>query len=120
MGKMFFGVWIYSILCLILVLLYGLSTEVFEIEFFDYNLSFWSALAVNLVLLCVSIISLKGPKLLPIIGIILTPISTYLFYTSWTETNYIYLAGFIAIPVILLLVSAIIKRKQKYPIKEQL
>ena len=119
MGKMFFGIWIYSILCLILVLLYGFYTEVFEIELFDYNLSFWSALVVNLFLLSASIISLKGPKLLPILGIILTPISVYLFYASWTETNYMYLAGFIAIPVILLLVSAIIKRRQKYPIKEQ-
>jgi len=75
---------------------------------------------VNLVLLCISIISLKGPKLLPIIGLIVTPISTYLFYTSWTELNYMYLAGFIIIPVVLLLISIVTEKIQKYPIKKQI
>jgi len=120
MSKIFYGIWVYSVLCLILVFLYGYYTEIFEPKLFDYNLSFWSALLVNLVLLIVSIISLKGPKLLPILGIILTPISTYLFYTSWTQMNYIYLTSFIAIPVILLLISLGIGKIQKYPTKKQI
>jgi uncharacterized membrane protein len=115
---MFYGVWVYSILCLILVLLYGYYTEIFDIKLFDYSLSFWTALIVNLVLLSTSIISLKGPKVLPILGIISMPVSIYLFYTSWTEKNSLYLTGFMAIPVILLLIS-IIKRRQKYPVTEQ-
>jgi len=102
MSKIFYGIWIYSILCLILVFLYGYYTEVFEASLLNYNLSLWSALIVNVFLAIFAIISLKGPKLLPIIGLIVTPISTYLFYTSWTELNYMYLAGFIIIPVVLL------------------
>jgi len=73
----------------------------------NYNLSLWSALIVNIILAIFSIISLKGPKILPILGIILTPISTYLFYASWTEFNYMYLAFFITIPVILLAVATV-------------
>jgi len=113
MSKIFYGVWIYSILCLILVFLYGYYTGVFEIKLFDYNLSFWSTLLVNLVLLCISIISLKGPKILPILGIAVTPISTYLFYASWTGLNYMYLAGFIIMPVILLSVATVTKFYKK-------
>jgi len=120
MSKIFYGIWIYSVLCLILVFLYGYYTEIFEPKLFDYNLSFWSALLINLVLLIISIISLKGPKLLPILGIIVTPISTYLFYTSWTRMNYIYLTSFIAIPVVLLLISIVIGKTQKYPTKKQI
>jgi len=86
----------------------------------NYNLSLWSALIVNIILAIFSIISLKGPKLLPILGLIFTPISTYLFYASWTEANYFYLAGFIAIPVVLLLISITTERIQKYPIKKQI
>jgi len=118
MSKMFYGIWIYSMLCLVLVFLYGYYTEIFGKKLLDYNLSFWSALLVNLVFLCISIISLKGPKILPILGLIMTPISTYLFYVSWTETNYWFLASFIAIPVVLLLVAILTERKQKYPIKK--
>jgi multisubunit Na+/H+ antiporter MnhB subunit len=120
MSKIFYGIWVYSILCLILVFLYGYYTEIFEPKLFDYNLSFWSALIVNLILLIISIISLKGPKLLSIIGIIITPISTYLFYTSWTKMNYLYLTGFITIPVVLLLLSIIITKIKKYPTEKQI
>ena len=120
MSKLFYGVWVYSILCLVLVFLYGYYTEIFEPKLFDYNLSFWFALVVNLILLIVSIISLKGPKLLPIIGIIATPLSTYLFYASWTRMNYLYLTGFIAIPVILLLLSLGIGKTKKYPTGKQI
>jgi hypothetical protein len=120
MSKIFYGIWIYSVLCLILVFLYGYYTEIFEPKLFDYNLSFWSALLVNLVLLIVSIISLKGPKLLPILGIIVTPISTYLFYVSWTQMNYLYLTSFIAIPVVLLLISIGMENIQKYPTRKQI
>jgi galactitol-specific phosphotransferase system IIC component len=93
--------------------LYGYYTEIFEPKFFNYNLSLWSALIVNIVLAIFSIISLRGPKLLPILGIIVTPISTYLFYVSWTELNYMYLAGFIIIPVILLSVATLMKFYEK-------
>jgi len=120
MNKMFYGIWVYSILCLILVFLYGYYTEMFEPKLFDYNLSFWSALSVNLVLLIVSIISLKGPKLLPILGIIVAPISTYLFYESWTRMNYVYLTSFILIPIVLLLIPLLMKKIQKYPTKKQI
>jgi hypothetical protein len=120
MSKMFYGIWVYSVLCLILVFLYGYYTEIFEPQLFGYNLSFWSALIINLILLIISIISLKGPKLLPILGIILTPISTYLFYESWTRINYVYLTIFIIIPIALLLASIGIEKKQKYPTKKQI
>lgn len=119
MSKMFYGVWVYSILCLILVLLYGYYAEIFYIELFDYSLSFWFALIVNLVLLSTAIISLKGPKILPILGIILMPISIYLFYTSWVEKTSLYLTGFMLIPIALLLISTIMRRRQKYPVTEQ-
>ena len=120
MSKIFYGIWVYSVLCLILVFLYGYYTEIFEPKIFDYNLSFWSALMVNLVLLIISIISLKGPKILPILGIIVTPISTYLFYESWTRINYLYLMSFIAIPVVLLFISIGMQKIQKYPTKKQI
>jgi len=113
MSKIFYGIWIYSVLCLILVFLYGYYTEIFETSFLNYNLSLWSALIVNVFLVIFSIISLKGPKLLPILGIIVTPISTYLFYVSWTGLNYIYLAGFTIIPVVLLSVATIMKFYKK-------
>jgi len=113
MSKIFYGVWIYSILCLILVFLYGYYTEIFEALFLNYNLSLWSALIVNVFLAIFSIISLKGPKILPILGIAVTPISTYLFYASWTKLNYMYLAGFIIIPVILLAVATVTKFYKK-------
>ena len=120
MSKLFYGIWIYSVLCLILVFLYGYYTEIFEPKLFDYNLSFWLALIVNLILLIISIISLKGPKLLPILGIVVVPTSTYLFYVSWTEMNYLYLLGFIAIPVVLLLLSIGIPKTKKYPTQKQI
>lgn len=120
MSKIFYGFWIYSILCLILVNLYGYRTEIFEPKLFDYNLSFWSALVANSVLLCISIISLKESKILSLLGIIITPISTYLFYTSWTHLNYTCLAGFIVIPFVLLLISIIITKKQKYHTEKQI
>ena len=112
---MFYGIWIYSMLCLVLVFLYGYYTEMFESSFLNYNLSLWSALLANVILAIFSIISLKGPKILPILGLILTPISTYLFYASWTQLNYIYLAGFIIIPVILLTVATVMKFYKKEP-----
>ena len=113
MSKMFYGIWVYSVLCLILVFLYGYYTEMFESKLLGYNSSLWTALIVNIVLAVFSIISLRGPKLLPILGIIITPISTYLFYASWTELNYVYLAGFIVLPVVLLSVATIMKFYEK-------
>jgi len=85
----------------------------FEPKLLNYNSSLWSALMVNIVLVIFSVISLRGPKLLPILGIVAMPISTYLFYASWTELNYMYLAGFIVIPVALLAVATIMKFYEK-------
>jgi hypothetical protein len=113
MSKIFYGIWVYSVLCLILVFLYGYYTGMFETKLLDYNLSLWTALIVNIVLVIFSIISLRESKILPILGIIVTPISTYLFYASWTELNYMYLAGFIVIPVVLLSVATIMKFLEK-------
>jgi hypothetical protein len=93
--------------------MYGYYTEMFEPKFLNYNLSLWSALIVNIVLAIFSIISFRGPKLLPILGIIVTPISTYLFFASWTKMDYMYLGGFIVIPVVLLAVATIMKFYEK-------
>jgi hypothetical protein len=60
-----------------------------------------------------SVISIRESKILPILGIIVAPLSTYLFYSSWTQTNYIYLAGFIMIPVVLLSVATVMKFFEK-------
>ncbi|MDI6826294.1 MAG: hypothetical protein QMD36_03850 [Candidatus Aenigmarchaeota archaeon] len=103
----FYGIWIYALLCLLLVLLYKFYTGMFEAKIMEYNLSLWYALAINLVLLVTSVISLKSSKLPAILGIIFSPLSTYLFFKSWTEMNYQYLAGFMVIPVILLLTTMV-------------
>ncbi|MDI6826297.1 MAG: hypothetical protein QMD36_03865 [Candidatus Aenigmarchaeota archaeon] len=103
----FFGIWIYALLCLVLVLIYRFYTGMFEAKIMEYNLSLWYALAINLVLLVTSVISLKSSKLPAILGIIFSPLSTYLFFKSWTEMNYQYLAGFMVIPVILLLTTMV-------------
>jgi glucan phosphoethanolaminetransferase (alkaline phosphatase superfamily) len=105
----FYGIWVYGVLCLVLILLYRYYTDVFGAKIYDYNLSLWSALAVNLILLASSIASSRGSKVLLILGIILAPVSTYLFYESWTKINYEYLAGFAGIPILLLLVATFMK-----------
>jgi len=105
----FYGIWVYGILCLVLILLYKYNTGIFETKIYIYNLSLWSALAVNLVLFISSLISFKGSKVLFILAIILAPLSTYLFYESWTKTNYEYLAGFAVIPILLLLIATFMK-----------
>ncbi|MCX6821273.1 MAG: hypothetical protein NTW30_00695, partial [Candidatus Aenigmarchaeota archaeon] len=84
-------------------------TEIFEPKIYDYNLSLWLVLAVNLFLFISSIASFRGSKVLLILGIILAPISTYLFYESWIRMNYEYLAGFAGIPILLLLIVTFIK-----------
>ena len=109
MKKQFYGIWIYGILCLALIILYRYYTEIFEPKIYDYNLSLWLVLAVNLFLFISSIASFRGSKILLILGIVLAPISTYLFYESWTKTNYEYLAGFAGIPILLLLISTFMK-----------
>jgi hypothetical protein len=118
--RQFYGIWVYALLCLLLVLLYRFYTGAFETKMLGYNSSLWSALAINLVLLIVSIISLKESRLTAILGIIFSPISTYLFFKSWTEMNYEYLTVFIALPVILLL-TKIVKRNvaSVQPVKEE-
>ena len=113
MKKVEYGIWIYAVLCLILVLIYRYSTATFDAKVSGYNLSLWYPLAINLIFIGVSVISIKENKLLPIIGIIFTPISTYSFYKSWTDFNYDYLALFIILPVVLLLLLLYQKYKQK-------
>ena len=105
----FYGIWVYGVFCLILILLYRYYTDIFEPKIFSYNLSLWSALAINLILFISSIASFRGSKVLLILGIILAPVSTYLFYESWTKTNYEYLTGFAGIPILLLLIATFIK-----------
>ena len=102
MKKNDIGIWIYAFLCLVLVLAYRYYTSIFEPQIYGYNLSLWYALVINLVLLGFSVFSFKESKLLSILGIILVPLSTYSFYRSWTDFNYDYLAGFLAIPLLLL------------------
>ena len=109
----FYGIWIYSLLCLLLIFLYRYSTGFFEPKIANYNLSFWSALSINLFLLVISIISWRYSKSLSFLGIVCSPISTYFFYKSWTEVNYSYLAGFLAIPVILLIILTSEKFREK-------
>jgi len=103
------GIWVYSILCLILILSYRYYTDIFEPKISGYNLSLWYALVINLVLLGFSVISFKESKLLSLLGILLVPLSTYLFYRSWTDFNYDYLAGFLAIPMVLIVLVTIKK-----------
>ena len=79
----------------------------FEPNVSGLNLSLWYALIINLVLLGFSVVSFKESKLLSILGIILVPFSTYSFYRSWTDFKYDYLAGFLAIPIILLVLGTI-------------
>jgi len=105
----FYGIWVYALLCLILVISYKFYTGMFETKVMEYNLSLWIALAINLILLITSIMSIKSSKILAILGIIFSPLSTYLFFISWTEMNYQYLAGFIVLPVILLLLTLVKK-----------
>jgi uncharacterized membrane protein (UPF0136 family) len=102
MKKINIGIWIYAFLCIVLVLGYRYYTQVFESKIYGYNLSLWFALVVNLVLLGFSVVSFKESKFLSLLGIVLVPLSTYSFYRSWTDFNYDYLAGFLAIPMLLL------------------
>jgi hypothetical protein len=115
----FYGIWLYALLCLLLVLLYRFYTGAFETKMLGYNSSLWSALAINLVLLVVSIISLKESRLTAILGIIFSPISTYLFFKSWTEMNYEYLTVFIALPVILLITKMRKSKVAVQPVEEK-
>jgi heme/copper-type cytochrome/quinol oxidase subunit 2 len=62
-----------------------------------------------MILFITSIIFFKESKLLSLLGILLSPVSTYFFYESWTKLNYVYLAGFLTIPVILLSIATVMK-----------
>ena len=104
-------IWAYAFLCIVLVLAYRYYTDIFEPKVYVYNLSLWYALGINLVLLGFSAVSFKQSKLLSLLGIALVPLSTYLFYRSWTNFNYDYLAGFLAVPM-LLLVLRILKGQE--------
>lgn len=111
MNKVNIGIWVYAFLCLVLVLAYRYYTDIFEPKVYGYNLSLWYALGINLVLLGFSAVSFKQSKLLSLLGIVLIPLSTYSFYRSWTDFNYDYLAGFLGIPM-LLLVLRILKGQE--------
>jgi len=116
----FYGIWIYSILCLLLAFLYKNATGVFETNIANYNLSLWSALAVNVFLIVYSILTFRESKIIAILGIIPAPLSIYLFYQSWTKMSYEYLAGFLAIPIILLLVATLIRPKPRQRLMESM
>ncbi len=107
MKKIFASVWVYSLLCLLLILLYRYQTSIFETSFLGFNLSLWTALVINLFFFIVCILSLKEGKLIPSLGIILCFLSTYSFYKSWTESNYPFLTIFISVPVFLLALNII-------------
>ena len=111
LDKTFLYFWTYSILCLILILLYKYYTNIFDYKIAGYNLSLWSALVVNVILIIFSLLLFKESKVISILGIIFAVLSTYLFYESWTNYVYEYLVGFLAIPIILLTFS--FKKKQK-------
>jgi lysylphosphatidylglycerol synthetase-like protein (DUF2156 family) len=111
LNKNFLSIWFYAVLCLILILIYEFYTNIFDYKISGYNLSLWSVLAVNAFLIIISILMFKKSKIVAILGIIFTPISMYLFYESWTNYIYDYLVIFLAIPIVLLLLS--IKKKQK-------
>jgi hypothetical protein len=104
-NKNFLGIWIYAVLCLILILLYEFYTNIFDYKISGYNLSLWSVLAVNVFLIITSILIFKRSKIIAILGIVFAPMSAYLFYQSWTNYIYNYLVIFLAIPIILLLLS---------------
>lgn len=112
----FYGIWVYSLLSLILILLYRYSTSLFEPKLLGYNLSLWLALIINLFLFVVSVISFRESKFVSSLGIILFLPSTYLFYESWTLANYGYLAWFIIIPIFLLFLKTFwrVKGKEKH------
>ena len=110
----FYGIWIYSLLCLILIFLYRYSTGFFEPKILGYNLSLWSALIVNLFLFVTSVISFRESKLISALGIILFLPSIYLFYESWTLASYGYLAWFIIIPIFLLSLKTFWRAKGKW------
>ncbi len=116
----FYGIWVYALLCLILALFYRYSTGFFEPKIANYNLSLWSALAVNLFLIIYSVLTFRESKIISILGIIPAPLSTYFFYESWTKMNYEYLAGFLAIPIILLLVTMFVKPRARQRIMENI
>jgi len=110
-NKTFVYFWVYSVLCLVLILLYKYYTNIFDSKIAGYNLSLWSALVVNVILIIFSLLSFKESKMISILGIVFAVLSTYLFYESWTNYVYEYLVGFMAIPIILLALS--FKKKQK-------
>ena len=110
--KQFLGIWVYGLLCLILILLYRYYTAIFEPKILNYNMSLWFALVVNVILIITSITSLRDSKIILIVCIILAPISIFLFYQSWTKINYEYLAGFAGIPILLLLMATFMKNPQ--------
>lgn len=94
---------VYAIACLLLALVYRYYTDVFLPKFFGYNLALWYALLPNLLLLVIGILLFKqGKRLLSLLPIILIPASVYLFYYSWIDINYVFLAEFLLIPILLL------------------
>lgn len=94
---------VYTIACLLLALIYRYYTDVFLPKVLGYNLALWYALLPNLLLLVVGILLFKqGKKMLSILPIILIPASVYLFYSSWVNISYVFLAEFLLIPILLL------------------
>jgi len=116
--KQFYGVWVYTLLCLILVLLYRYATGIFEPILASFNLSLWAALVVNIILVIFCVLTFKKSMIISILGLISTPLSIYFFYESWTRINYEYLAGFLMMPIILLLIVTLVKPRLRGKILE--
>jgi len=111
--KQFYGIWVYSLLCLFLVLLYRYATGFFEPKIAGLNLSLWTVLIVNIVLVIFSLMTFKKSMVISLLGLVSIPLSIYFFYESWTRLNYEYLAGFLAMPIILLLIVTLVKPRPK-------
>lgn len=103
---------LYSALCLLLVLIYQYYPSFYLVKIQGYSSALWAVLAVNIVLIAGGIALLKKTKLLPALSIFLSPVSVYLFYQSWVNINYQFLAGFLFVPIVLLVVSLSLSLKK--------
>jgi hypothetical protein len=94
---------LYAVACLALVLVYRYYADVFEPKLLGYNLALWYALIPNLLPLVIGILFFReGKKIMALLPIALMPVSIYLFYNSWINVDYMFLAGFVLIPIFLM------------------
>jgi hypothetical protein len=103
---------LYSALCLLLALIYQYYPSFYLVKIQGYSAALWAVLAVNIVLIAGAVVSFKKAKLLSVLSIVLSPVSVYLFYQSWVNINYQFLAGFLFVPIILLVISLFLSFKK--------